>query len=446
MTGYARRLGLFSGTMAVVGGIIGGGIFRTPAAVAERAGSVGLTLAVWITGGVVALAGAFCFGELGARRPRAGGGYVYLRETFGPLPAFLYGWTLLLVIATGAIAAVAVLFADYALALLGLPDGWKLPGRRGQRGRAVGRQLSRRASRAPLTQNLFTVLKLLALALLVGVGLALGVPAVAAAARAGRARHRDRSLRSGPGAGALHVRGLAADQLHRRGDRRARAHPAPRAGARGGDRGDGVSLGQPRLPPGPWPRRPGDQYRAGGRGDGATAGTARGQRDRRRHRGLLLRLPQPGDPGDARASSRRWPPTASFSPVWPGCTRSTRPRPPPSCSRPAWAILLILSGSFAQLVDYVTFGDWIFFGLTVAGLFVYRRRDRGAPATGFRTPGLPVHSRALRARRRLRGGERDRRQSPERHAGQPADRAGRAGLRLLGPTRPTREDLPWMKR
>jgi APA family basic amino acid/polyamine antiporter len=54
-----------------------------------------------------------------------------------------------------------------------------------------------------------------------------------------------------------------------------------------------------------------------------------------------------------------------------------------------WAILLILSGSFAQLVDYVTFGDWIFFGLTVAGLFIYRRRDRGAPATGFRTPGYP---------------------------------------------------------
>ena len=146
MTGYARRLGLFSGTMAVVGGIIGGGIFRTPAAVAERAGSVGLTLAVWITGGVVALAGAFCFGELGARRPRAGGGYVYLRETFGPLPAFLYGWTLLLVIATGAIAAVAVLFADYALALLGLPGRVGPPGRRRQRGRAVRRQLSRRAS------------------------------------------------------------------------------------------------------------------------------------------------------------------------------------------------------------------------------------------------------------------------------------------------------------
>ena len=133
--------------MAVVGGIIGGGIFRTPASVAERAGSVGLTLAVWITGGVVALAGAFCFGELGARRPRAGGGYVYLRETFGPLPAFLYGWTLLLVIATGAIAAVAVLFADYALPLLGLPDGMDPAGRGGQRGRPLGDQLSRRAAR-----------------------------------------------------------------------------------------------------------------------------------------------------------------------------------------------------------------------------------------------------------------------------------------------------------
>src|SRR6266480_5839395 len=103
-TSYARRLGLFSGTMAVVGGIIGGGIFRTPATVAERLGTPGLVLLAWVIGGVVALIGAFCFGELGQRRPRAGGGYVYLRETFGPLPAFLYGWTLVLVIATGAIA------------------------------------------------------------------------------------------------------------------------------------------------------------------------------------------------------------------------------------------------------------------------------------------------------------------------------------------------------
>src|SRR5437763_12179179 len=106
--------------MAVIGGIIGGGIFRTPAAVAERVGSPQLALAAGIAGGAIAVIGAFCFGELGRRRPRAGGGYVYLRETWGPLPAFLYGWALLLVIAPGAIAAVAVTFANYALALAGL--------------------------------------------------------------------------------------------------------------------------------------------------------------------------------------------------------------------------------------------------------------------------------------------------------------------------------------
>src|SRR2546430_7535110 len=77
--------------MAVIGGIIGGGIFRTPAAVAERVGSPRLALAAWVVGGAIALVGAFCFGELGRRRPSAGGGYVYLRETWGPLPAFLYG-------------------------------------------------------------------------------------------------------------------------------------------------------------------------------------------------------------------------------------------------------------------------------------------------------------------------------------------------------------------
>src|SRR5213083_636911 len=117
VTTYARRLGLFSATMAVIGGIIGGGIFRTPASVAERVQSGPLFVAAWAVGGVVALLGAFCFGELGARRPRAGGGYVYLRETFGPLPAFLYGWALLLVITSGACAAVAKTFAGYVLNL-----------------------------------------------------------------------------------------------------------------------------------------------------------------------------------------------------------------------------------------------------------------------------------------------------------------------------------------
>src|SRR5882672_12443106 len=119
---YARRLGLFSGTMAVVGGIIGGGIFRTPATVAERLDTPGGVLFAWVLGGAVALIGAFCWGELGQRRPRAGGGYVYLRETFGPLFAFLYGWTLFLVIGAGTVATLAVAASTYLNQLVPLSE------------------------------------------------------------------------------------------------------------------------------------------------------------------------------------------------------------------------------------------------------------------------------------------------------------------------------------
>ena len=116
---YAARLGTFSGTMLVVGGIIGAGIFLSPAVVAQRVGSPGLTLGAWGLGALVAIAGGFVYAELGARRPRAGGTYVYLRDAFGTLPAFLYGWALFLVIGTGAIAAVAMTGANYLAELLG---------------------------------------------------------------------------------------------------------------------------------------------------------------------------------------------------------------------------------------------------------------------------------------------------------------------------------------
>src|SRR3954470_12691559 len=124
---YAPRLGLFSATMMVVGGIIGSGIFLNPALVAGRVRSVELTLGVWVLGGIIAVIGALVFAELGARRPVAGGGYVYLRDAYGRLPAFLYAWTLLLVIATGAIAAVAVTFASYTATLLGLAPSFRVP-------------------------------------------------------------------------------------------------------------------------------------------------------------------------------------------------------------------------------------------------------------------------------------------------------------------------------
>jgi len=118
--GYDARLGTFSGTMLVVGGVIGAGIFLSPAEVAGRVGGASLTLGAWALGAVIAIIGGFIYAELGARRPLAGGTYVYLRDAWGPLPAFMYGWALFLIVATGALAAVAMTGANYISSLLGL--------------------------------------------------------------------------------------------------------------------------------------------------------------------------------------------------------------------------------------------------------------------------------------------------------------------------------------
>lgn len=126
-TAYAQRLGLFSGTMLVVGGIIGAGIFLSPAVVAQRVGSAPLTLGAWGIGAVVAIIGGFVYAELGARRPQAGGTYVYLRDAYGSLPAFLYGWALFWIMATGAIAAVGMTGATYMADMAGLPPSAARP-------------------------------------------------------------------------------------------------------------------------------------------------------------------------------------------------------------------------------------------------------------------------------------------------------------------------------
>ncbi len=111
--GLARRLTLFDATMIVMGGIVGAGIFMNPAVVAQEVTSSAAILGAWLAGGAVALAGAFIYAELASRRPAVGGQYAYLREAFHPMVAFLYGWTLLLVVQSGGMAAVAMTFARY---------------------------------------------------------------------------------------------------------------------------------------------------------------------------------------------------------------------------------------------------------------------------------------------------------------------------------------------
>ncbi len=111
--GFVRAIGLFDGTMIVVGSMIGSGIFIVAAQISRETGSPGGLLLTWILTGLLTIAAALSFGELAALFPHAGGQYVYLREAYSPLWGFLYGWTLFLVIQTGTIAAVAIGFARY---------------------------------------------------------------------------------------------------------------------------------------------------------------------------------------------------------------------------------------------------------------------------------------------------------------------------------------------
>ena len=111
--GFVRAIGLFDGTMIVVGSMIGSGIFLVAADIARQTGSPGGLILTWILTGVLTIAAALCYGELAAMFPHAGGQYVYLREAFSPLWGFLYGLTLFLVIQTGTIAAVSIGFARY---------------------------------------------------------------------------------------------------------------------------------------------------------------------------------------------------------------------------------------------------------------------------------------------------------------------------------------------
>jgi APA family basic amino acid/polyamine antiporter len=109
-----RQIGLGTATALVVGETIAVGIFLTPAGMAKALGSPALVLAVWLLMGLMAVCGALCYGELAARYPLAGGGYVYLREAYGAPPAFLYGWMAFLVMDPGITAALAIGMAGYA--------------------------------------------------------------------------------------------------------------------------------------------------------------------------------------------------------------------------------------------------------------------------------------------------------------------------------------------
>src|SRR3989442_8433966 len=114
-----RKLGLFSAVTVLIGSTIGSGIFRSPAGVAAKIPDERLFFAAWIVGGVSVLAGALTYAELASALPRTGGVFVYLCEGFGRLPAFLFGWAELTIVRASALGAIATVFAEYLLRMLG---------------------------------------------------------------------------------------------------------------------------------------------------------------------------------------------------------------------------------------------------------------------------------------------------------------------------------------
>ena len=174
----ARRLGLFDATMIVMGGIIGAGIFTNPYVVAQQVHTPLLILGAWAVGGLIALAGAFIYAELSSQVIESGGQYVYLRDAMHPVIGFVYGWSLLFVIQTGGMAAVALIFANHVFALVGVPASEFSAALLGCAALVLLTVINCVGVRAgTVTQNIFMILKLVAITLLVILGLLLAGPA-----------------------------------------------------------------------------------------------------------------------------------------------------------------------------------------------------------------------------------------------------------------------------
>jgi basic amino acid/polyamine antiporter, APA family len=392
-TQYARRLGTFDAAMVTVGGIIGAGIFLSPAVVAQRVHTSGLVLAVWALGGVIAVTGALTFAELGGRRPQAGGGYVYLKEAFGPLPAFLYGWTFLVIINTGGMAAVAVTFASYTVDLTGVTPAAVRP-------IAVTaivcltlvNCLGIRAGAT--TQNVFTLLKLAALAAVIVAGISVGL-----------------SLRLPSGAGPppipppagdlVRVIGVAlipvlftyggwAHANNVAGEMKDPVRTLPLAMALGmaivvvvyvaTNIAYVEALGPAGLAVSTAPAS--DTMR---RAVGPVGGTIIG---------LGIAASSFGFVNLTILSAPRILQTMAVDGLF--FARAARLHPryrTPTVAllaQAVWAVALTWSGSYSQLLDYTVFGDWIFFGLIAATIFYYRRRDTPETTPPFRAPGYPI--------------------------------------------------------
>jgi len=416
-----RALGPFDATMVVVGGIIGAGIFINPYIVAQRLDSAPLVLAAWIAGGVVALCGALTFAELGSLRPEAGGHYAYLRDAYHPLAGFLYGWGLLLIIESGAIAAVAITFAQYALRLVGNEGAVTIP-------LAIAAIVIVTAVNyfgvkpGSRLLNVFVVLKVAALAVLIVAGLFLPARQPTVEDRVGAAIDSAVGATVEAGNAVGEAVGLQAPEQEDAGMPlfivAFGAALIPVMFSYGGWQNANYVAEEITEPQRNVPRAlilgtsivvityvSVNFVYLQALGHAGLAGTLTPAADTARR--------VFGPAGDrfiagaiaistfgfldltVLAPSRVYYAMARDGVFFQSVARLHPRYQTPSLAifiQSAWAIALALTGSYAQLVDYVVFADWIFFGAAAASLFVFRRRfpvgER--PAGTFRTIGYPL--------------------------------------------------------
>jgi APA family basic amino acid/polyamine antiporter len=326
-----------------------------------------------------------CYAELGARRPQAGGSYVYLREAFGPLAGFLFGWTMLLVIYSGSSAAVATIFASYTCALFGLSPAWALPLTVGALVFVAGLNLFGLRLGAQI-QNLFALLKLLAVAALVVCGLFF--------AGTGHAQ----ILAADPARGGVGFIGAALPVLfaysgftylnNLAGEVRDPQRTLPRALVLGMllviaayalvNVAYLAVLGHAGLAASRAPAADVMQQVFGPLGARVIA--------------LGVAISTLGFCNITLVAGARVLQVMGEDGLFFRSVARLHPRyHTPNIALlllSGWAIVLALSGSYGQLLDYATFGDWLACALGVATLFWYRRQD--SQPTSFRVPGYPL--------------------------------------------------------
>lgn len=389
-TGLRRTLGFTDLMLIAIGAVIGSGIFLVPGVVLRQVGGhTGVALAVWVAAGVLSLLGALTYAELGAMKPESGGLYAYIRDAFGPLPAFLYGWSSFLVISSGAIATLAVAFSGYLGQIFPL-------GRIGSQVVSVLviivlAVVNVRGTRASANlQNWTTGVKLLGLLALSCILIVFG--SAATPAEAIWPRTLSPSLASGIGAAMIGVLWAYEGWQYvtfSAGEARDPQRTFPRA----------IAVGTLVLTM---------TYVLANIGYISALGpVAVAQTDHTAADAVAVVL------GPAAAkfvaalilvsmfsaanSLFLTTPRMYFAMARDGVFFRRLAVVHPRFGTPAfaivalsvWSALLALSGTFEQLLTYVVFTGWIFYGLGAASVFVYRHREPAA-SRPFRVPGYPV--------------------------------------------------------